>query len=81
MPDGEVRWIDSEQEAHDHFDFLQSCREADRFDAILEVEYANFRQNSSTATSRNGVKKGRHAIYGIDQVRKNYSGAAFYCWL
>jgi len=43
MPDGEVRWIDSEQEAHDHFDFLQSCREADRFDAILEVEYANFR--------------------------------------
>jgi hypothetical protein len=43
MPNKKIKYIDSAQATYDYFDFLKLCNEANRLDAIIKFNYANFK--------------------------------------
>ncbi len=65
-----MKYVDSAQTTYDYFDFLELCNEVDRLDAIIESNYANFKQNLSKKRFSNEMKNDRRKVYDIDQVAR-----------
>ncbi len=43
MLNEKIKYINSKQATYNYFDFLKLCNKANRLDAIIEFDYANFK--------------------------------------